>query len=167
VDNLVSAMWSAATAPEATNQNFIVSDRERLTWRDLYFSVADGVGMPAASIDDVPAEVALGMLNNRSALTRLESAFKTKPAARIRAAMPERTAAKLKAAARAFVSAPAPDHEPAQGPRVDAETVKLQLCRTQLPIAKAERLLGYDPLPAEEGFRRTNAWLRSTGFCQG
>ncbi len=44
VDNLVDAMWLAATVPAAANQRFLVSDRERATWADLYRSVADAVG---------------------------------------------------------------------------------------------------------------------------
>jgi nucleoside-diphosphate-sugar epimerase len=165
VGNLVSAMWSAAVTPEAANQSFIVSDRERLTWRELYLAVAEGVGMDAASIAGIPAEAAIASLNHRPPLARLDAAFKTRLAGRVRSVIPDRAAARLKAAARALASAADSAGEPAHGLSLDAETVRLQLCRTQLPIAKAERILGYDPISADEGFRRTNSWLRSAGFC--
>ena len=60
--------------------------------------------------------------------------------------------------------APLPAEDTGNEPAVDAETVNLQLCSTQLPVAKAQRVLGYDPLPTAEGFRRTNSWLASAGF---
>jgi hypothetical protein len=40
----------------------------------------------------------------------------------------------------------------------------VQICDTELPIAKAERILGYDPIPFAEGARRSGAWLRAMGF---
>jgi nucleoside-diphosphate-sugar epimerase len=41
----------------------------------------------------------------------------------------------------------------------------LQSCRVRLPIAKAERLLGFDPpVSFAEGCRRSVEWLRDAGY---
>ena len=40
----------------------------------------------------------------------------------------------------------------------------VQICDYQLPITKAERVLGYDPIPFAEGARRSAAWLAAMGF---
>jgi 2-alkyl-3-oxoalkanoate reductase len=163
VDNLVGAMWQAATTPEAANQAFIVSDLERNTWRDLYYSVAAGVGVSSESIHSVPSDVARRIVENGRHPGRLESFLHTDLAGRMRAALPARTEVRLRAAALAFLSA-GNGAEPALGLDLDYETVQLQLCDHQLPVAKAQGLLGYEPLPSEEGFRRTNVWLAGAGF---
>ena len=84
VDNLVTAMWKAATVPEARNETFIVSDLERTTWQDLYFSVAAGVGVPPETIASVPTQVVRDMLARRRGAGWLEGAKRTRLAARIR-----------------------------------------------------------------------------------
>ena len=84
VDNLVTAMWKAANVPEARNESFIVSDLQRITWQDLYFSVAAGVGVPPDTIASVPTQVARDMAACRRGAGWLEGAQRTRLAARIR-----------------------------------------------------------------------------------
>jgi nucleoside-diphosphate-sugar epimerase len=50
VDNLVHAMWLAAVNEKAAGQEFIITDGERVTWRDLYSAVAAAVGVDMASV---------------------------------------------------------------------------------------------------------------------
>ena len=56
VDNLVHAMWQAAILEGARNQDFIVTDGERVTWRDLYSAVADAVGVEISAVACMRAE---------------------------------------------------------------------------------------------------------------
>jgi 2-alkyl-3-oxoalkanoate reductase len=164
VDNLVTAMWQAAVVPEAANETFVISDAGSTTWQDLYLAVADAVGAPPNRIRSVSADAARSTLSRRSSTARLDSFLRSPWASRARAVIPRATALKLKAAAYAFLATSPSAHESEQVEGLDSETLSLQLCPTRLPIAKAQRILEYKPLPTEEGFRRTGAWLRSAGF---
>jgi len=170
VDNLVDAMWLAATVPGAANQRFLVGDREAVTWADLYRSVADAIGVPFAeahhlSADEARANVAAASSGPAAALRRQ---LRSERGKRLVAKVP--TTAKTRI--RRLQSAWPPPSEPvAPGPRDFLRTLPdtdllVQMSDTRLPIAKAERILGYDPIPFAEGARRTAAWLQAAGFAE-
>ncbi len=168
VDNLVDAMWLAAIVPEAANQRFLVGDRERVTWADLYRSVADAIDV---SFDEVHA------IDGADVRARL-AASSSGLAARVKRQLEsdrgkrliERIPKSAKSRVRRLQSAWTPPSEPVPpGPRdflrwVLDEELLVQMSDTRLPITKAERILGFDPIPFAEGARRSGTWLRAMGF---
>ena len=165
VDNLVDAMWLAATVPAAANQRFLVSDRERATWADLYRSVADAVGVPTAEIHTVERDEVLAHLAASSGLSaRIKRQLKSGGGKRLVDAIPREAKSRVRRMQAAW-------RPPAAGARPggrdflwsmpDVELL-VQICDHQLPIAKAERILGYDPIPFAEGTRRSaqRGWRR-------
>jgi 2-alkyl-3-oxoalkanoate reductase len=167
VDNLVDAMWRAATVPAAANQQFLVSDRERVTWADLYRSVADAVGVPHEEIhvvgrDDVFAHLA----TSSSVPARIKQQLRSGSGRRlVDAISPDAKARvrRLRAAWRPPTEGARPEPRDFLWTMPDVEYL-VQICDYQLPITKAERVLGYDPIPFAEGARRSAAWLAAMGF---
>lgn len=167
VDNLVDAMWLAATVPGAANQRFLVSDRERVTWADLYRSVADSVGVPTTEIHTLGRDEVFALLAPSSGVSAtIKRQLKSKHGKQLVAKVP--TAAKARARRLQAAWQPPTDPDP-PGPRDFLSSVPdvdllVQICDAQFPIAKAERILGYDPIPFAEGARRSGAWLAAMGF---
>ncbi|MBI2320640.1 MAG: NAD-dependent epimerase/dehydratase family protein [Chloroflexi bacterium] len=175
VDNLVHAMWQAAWAPGAANQDFLVADGERVTWRDLYAAVAEAIGVAVDAVPSVPSATLPKLLSaqRRAALRAAGRRFawalgETLQATVVQTArevLPSRLLDLLKprwGALRALGAVSA-DTGAAGRPAlvVDREMAALQSCRAVLPVDKARRLLGYaPPVPFAEGSRRTGAWLR-------
>ena len=170
VDNLVDAMWLAATVPEAANERFLVGDRDRVTWADLYRSVAAAIDVPFEEAHAVTgAEVRAHLAATSSGLSAaVERQMKSSRGKRLVGSIPT----SAKARVRRLQSAWAPPSEPVPpGPRdflwslPDVELL-VQMSDTQLPITKAERILGYDPIPFADGARRAGAWLQAMGFAE-
>ncbi len=152
IDNLVSAIWLAATRTEAAGQAFFVTDGERITWKEFYSSVASAIGIDPAMIPNLsPREVrrkknaAFAAQQWAALLPRLKKAGPLGRMIRGRLLMGSRLDRRLAT--------------PIDMP--DSEIISLQQCRHILPQAKAEALLGYRPiLTFAEGAARTAAWLK-------
>lgn len=156
VDNLVDAMWLAATRPAAANQTFLLTDGERVTWRDLYSSVADALGISPAGIANVPAGD-IDALLRRQRLEKVKQNRIVRLAKGFMTANLRRTAGKLVSAAILQEGGDATGG----GSVIDIEIVRLQQCNYMLPIDKARSLLGYEPqIGFKEASLRTAAWLR-------
>ena len=160
VDNLVQAMWLAATVPQAANQDFLITDAERVTWRDLYGAVAQAVGKDISEVPSLDATTA------SSYFLRQERMRKIEIVRLIRRVVP-RTIGRLlptqfKQAVRGRIKKVVLGPElPATAFVPDPEIVSLQMCQYQLPIRKAQQVLGYRPsISFAEGCARTGAWLR-------
>ena len=152
VDNLIKAMWQAATNPQAAGQNFLITDGERVTWLDFYATVAKAVGVEASTIPSIDIPMELG-----PAAGRLIHKLKRNHFARgINELLPWRFRQYLRSRLDPQTTLPSIHQMPA----VDSVTARLQRCRYVLPIAKAKRVLGYSPLPFDEGCRRTAEWIR-------
>jgi nucleoside-diphosphate-sugar epimerase len=148
VDNLVEAMWLAANSEKAAHQDFLITDGERVTWRDLYLSVAREVGADLSGVlyTDI-ATVALRARSYRqlvlNSLSRLPRGLK----GALRLLLPSGVISGTVRALRQWIP--------------DPYMVTTQNCRYMLPIDKARAVLGYRPrVPFAEGARRTGAWLR-------
>ena len=61
VDNLVEVMGLCATHPAARGEVFLVKDMERVTWRELYASVAEAVGINPSNIPSVTCGTDAGL----------------------------------------------------------------------------------------------------------
>jgi len=148
VDNLVEAMWLAASSDSAVNQDFIITDGERVTWFDLYSSVAREVGADVdrvLQVDSANVAGAAGYYRQRvyAFLSRLRPSLKRT----LRMVFPPGVISR----AINVLDPPVPDLYIASS----------QCCSYMLPIAKARDMLGYRPrYTFSEGARRTGAWLR-------
>jgi 2-alkyl-3-oxoalkanoate reductase len=148
VDNLVEAMWLAATSEKAAHQDFLITDGERVTWKDLYLSVAKEVGVDLSGVlyTDAATEARRARACRYLATTFL-SELPRGLKRTIRLLLPSAVVSGTMQALRQ--------------PRPDPYLVTTQGCRYVLPIHKAREVLGYRPrVSFAEGARRTGAWLR-------
>jgi nucleoside-diphosphate-sugar epimerase len=161
VDNLVEAMALCATHPAAPGNTFLINDAERVTWHQLYSSVAEAVGVDPSSIRSVPASVAEPtavppserLLNAAHAIwqSRLLAAAKELVRGPRSISLGIKVRAMLASAIRTVP----------RGTMIDPEIVSLQLCQYKLPSRHLTETLGYRPAVSfEEGSRRTAEWLR-------
>ncbi len=164
VDNLVQAIWLSAITPAARTQTFAVSDRETVTWADLYRSISEAIGVPFENVQQVcSADFGPGFGAGESGMLR--ALAKTRPMVRIRKNLSPRVKGTLKSVRSGWRTDYSARYAQSSGVDIDESLFALQRCEYQFPIAKAERILGYDPIPFEEGARRTGEWLRATGFA--
>ena len=181
VDNLVYAMWQAATVAGAANQDFIITDGSRVTWRDLYSSVAEAVGVDTASIPNINSAT-LPEQYRKQTLAQLKVAGRrfgwairesvpSGIASTVRGILPSSISRAIKPFWSSFQS---PGLESIQTsddkrllPLIDREVASWQCCRYILPIEKASNTLDYAPqITFSEGCRRTKVWLRfASGMC--
>jgi nucleoside-diphosphate-sugar epimerase len=165
IDNLAQAMWLAATRREAANQTFLITDGERVTWRQLYESVATAIGMDltgVASVDPGTVEEMARAQRDTQRAERLRSTIAWQMArplvSRGAKALLRRTLAR---SAPAHPAAPPSSVVIKPQPVIDQEVASLQSWRIVLPITRAQSLLGYQPTVSfAEGARRTGEWLR-------
>jgi nucleoside-diphosphate-sugar epimerase len=166
VDNLVNAMWLASSASGAAGHSFLLTDGERVTWRDLYLSVAAAVNADPAEIRNVPLEEMRDLQRRAVRRKRLIKIRQSRVSRLAIGILPE----KAKHVARAVAAPPQPRSggtavTPGRSPPIDPEIASLQWCESMLPIAKATSVLGYLPqVSFEQASERTAAWLR---FARG
>lgn len=167
VDNLVTAMWKGATNKEAANEDFIVTDGEKVTWKDLYTSVADAVGVDMLTVPSLKKE---SLLEINQILKQQEMQNKIVHPRLIRAVqalIPTRRINSLqKKFLPSFISNLSLKEKEIKSinavlPNLDRETMSLQQCQYVLPITKAKKILGYQPsISFSEGCRRSNYWIK-------
>jgi 2-alkyl-3-oxoalkanoate reductase len=175
VDNLVYAMWQAAIVGKAVNQEFIITDGEQVTWRDLHRAVAEAVGVDPASIPSIESAT-LASLYREQEYAQLKIAGKrfgwavreSLPSSVISTAREVLPSRVIKAIKPWWASFQAPGFESIQKesgkqplPNIDREIASWQSCSYKLPIEKARNFLGYEPqVTFSEGCRRTRDWIR-------
>jgi nucleoside-diphosphate-sugar epimerase len=163
VDNLVGAIRTALTAPQADGEAFLLGDRERVSWADLYRPIAAALGFDLESIPDAaPAPAAPRARERRERLRGSARRASRLLPYRVRRVLERVLPLGSEGAAR-----PSPWTLPAATPRpvASAEMSLLQRCRYKLPSDKATRLLGFDPsVSFELGCRRTVKWLEFAGY---
>ncbi len=169
VDNLMEAMLAAALeAPQVAFQEYLITDGERVTWWDLYNSVAEALGIGMDRVHMLEAAPIWQAAALREPAMIAQATGKPYP--------PEDGGllqSIRKAAARVLplgrsnghAAVPPPTQEPKdEGQGVlqpDWETASLQLCQVQLPIDKARKELNYNPsIKFAEAVRLTGEWLR-------
>jgi predicted dehydrogenase/nucleoside-diphosphate-sugar epimerase len=161
IDNLVKALWLAATIPESKNQDFIVNDVDTVTWRDLYSGLKkelsmDGTPWQEISLNDAEAE-----------LTRIAHQEKVRQLRTLHIRLAGKvTPQSWKPAIVKALRLSSPGSEKAgNGVILNQEIVALQLGQGKLSNTKAQQILGYEPsVSFAEGMARTGKWLR---FMEG
>ena len=163
VDNLIEAIQLSLTAAPADRQVFLVSDRERVTWLDVYAPIAQALGKDASSIAHIdPPQFPRGLKHSLSGLRV------SKPVQALLPLVPATLKQAVKGAIKAATASPNPSKwqlRRATGPVVSEEITELQLCAVQLPCIKAETILGFQPkVSFAEGMRRSIGWLQFAGY---
>ena len=169
VDNLAHAVHLAMRARAADGQAFLLGDAETVRWADLYRPMAGALGFDLA---DVPA--AVYRPGRTRVLDRIELLQQHKVLGPAIARIPKR----LRRIAYTALFSPAQDSRPGSpwthpdwsagetsAPQATLEMDLLGRCGYKLPHARAQALLGYEPIVGfDEGMRRTLGWLRFAGF---
>lgn len=160
-------MWLAATVPAAANQRFLVSDRERATWADLYRSVADAVGVPTAEIHTVERDEVLAHLAASSGLSaRIKRQLKSGGGKRLVDAIPREAKSRVRRMQAAW-RPPAAGADP-------ADVTSCGRCRTSNSSYRSATIScrspsRTDPRVRPDPVRRGHpseraAWLAAMGF---
>jgi len=169
VDNLAHAVHLAMHAREVDGHAFLLGDAETVRWADLYRPIAGALGFDLA---DVPTAV------YRPGRTRMLDRIELLQRHRILGPALARIPKRLRRMAYVALVSPAQDSRQgspwahadwsAGEPAAPAATLEMDLlgrCGYKLPHAKAQALLGYEPIVGfDEGMRRTLGWLRFAGF---
>ena len=147
VDNLVHAMWLAATRPGAANHAFLLTDGEHVTWRDFYVSIASALGFGLDGISMVSSDQLADwnkIESHRQQLKWLKELRNSSASAALKRLMPGR----VKAALRTLIQRSVIEQSNGSTKELslDRETTTLQQNKYVLPIDKARSLLGYTPI---------------------
>jgi nucleoside-diphosphate-sugar epimerase len=168
VDNLVHAIELAATAPVSAvdREAFLVGDRERITWADLYSPIARALGVDLGDIPKLYGDVRRP--SGRDWWQRVHTARDTRPVRALLSLFPERLRYAVYsglAAWHGFQRQPAGQTGKSSEPNATVEMTLLQSCQYQLPSARAREVLGYDPpVSFSEACRRSVGWLSFAGY---
>jgi 2-alkyl-3-oxoalkanoate reductase len=167
VDNLVHAIYLAATQPAVDREVFLLGDQECVTWAEIYHPIAMALeyelaDLPEGVVSEQDTEQTLSWFE------RLEPIRVSTPVQGILSIVPHRFRVAAYCAYETIFqpsrdSMPIlPDH--AQ-PVISREMAMLYSCQYKLPHSKATRLLGYQPpVSFPEAVRRTVAWLAFAGY---
>jgi nucleoside-diphosphate-sugar epimerase len=156
-------------ARAADGHAFLLGDAETVRWADLYRPVAGALEFDLA---DVPA--AVYRPGRTRLLDRIELLQRHKVLGPALAKIPKR----LRRVAYAALVSPAQDSRQGSpwthpdwsagvpsAPQATLEMDLLGRCASKLPHARAQAVLGYEPVVGfDEGMRRTLGWLRFAGF---
>jgi nucleoside-diphosphate-sugar epimerase len=167
VDNLIQAIYLAATVPRADGHAFLVGDEDTISWADLYRPVADALGFDLSHVPNVEYVRPRGSWND------LIRSVRTSDAARsMRTVVPKRLRRAVRAALIQDTPPPSPWADAPQSParrsipQATLEMALLYRCAYKLPHTKAKQILGYEPIvPFVEACRRTIGWLEFSGYA--
>ena len=167
VDNLVHAIYLAATQSSIDREVFLLGDQECVTWAELYQPIANALGYDFMSLPE-------GIISEQepnqklSWFERLEPIRVSQPVQGLLSIVPHRFRV---AAYRAYETILEPQGDkspiqPEQGPLIiSREMAMLYSCQHKLSHEKAVRILGYEPpVSFEEAIQLTVAWLSFAGY---
>ncbi len=163
VDNLVHAIYLAATQPNIDREVFLLGDKECVTWADLYRPIAKALGY---DFENIPEGITSSQ--KQSLFERLEPLRVSKTIQGLLSVIPHRFRL---AAFRAYETILQYDtimgttSQDKQQISIPYEMGMLYSCSYKLPHTKATRMLGYQPpVSFEEACRRTVVWLDFAGY---
>ena len=167
VDNLVHAIYLAATRPSIDRDVFLLGDQECVTWANLYQPIANAFGYDFMSLPE-------GVISEKdikqklSLFERFEPIRASKPVQGLLSIIPHRFRVAMY---RAYETIFEPQGEAwmtrhKQGPpAISREMAMLYSCEYKLPHLKATQILGYKPpVSFNEAIHRTVAWLAFAGY---
>jgi 2-alkyl-3-oxoalkanoate reductase len=147
IDNLVRAISSALTAPNIDRQAFLVGNKERVTWEDVYRPIAEALGVEFSQIANI----------NCSDYT---PSFKEKLKETLRNSNLSAKLLYLIASKRQQNS-----QQAIYQPPLNWEMASLYLCQHKFSYQKAEQMLNYSPIVSfSEACDRTSEWLVSKSY---
>jgi nucleoside-diphosphate-sugar epimerase len=188
IDNLISAIWLAAQTDAAVGQTFIVSDGEKVTWKQMIEGHAAAMKncrlpLPDATIEEIAAarsydakchnpsslRATVRLLRRPETREALRSVPVIATAEKMARGVLERFPNGIRAVMKRAKSnstgqsngatAPVPATLPVI-PLSEHDT-RLYTCDVAFSIEKARNLLGYEPkVDFAEGIRRTAEWIK-------
>jgi nucleoside-diphosphate-sugar epimerase len=187
IDDLITAMLLAATKPDAIGETFLIAAARPVTWKEFYGRFENMLGLTATL--GMTAAEAERYYYRSLANSRLSSIFReglrlvrNEPAVRerllstrevallrrvARRVLPAGTRQALRSAMigknNATVTNSAPQEQTAQAEKplepLDPLSIRLSRSKTVFRIAKAQKVLGYEPqFSFEAGMRLTRRW---------
>jgi len=162
VDNLVHAIYLAATKPGIDREVFLVGDEERVIWADLYRPIAAALGHDLAQLPE-----GIVVEQKRSLFERLEPLRSSRPVQGMLSIFPHRFRLAAFLAYQTILEPPVTAPMPIEQPRpsISREMALLYACQYKLPYEKATQRLGYQPIVSfKEACQRTVAWLAFAGY---
>jgi nucleoside-diphosphate-sugar epimerase len=163
VDNLVHAIYLAATQPHIDGEVFLLGDEECVTWADLYRPIATALGY---DFEHIPEGIIASQ--RESLFARLEPIRVSKTVQGLLSVIPHKFRL---AAFRAYETILQYDTIASGWPQagqqisISYEMGALYSCAYKLPHDKATLILGYQPpVSFEQACRHTVAWLGFAGF---
>ena len=167
VDNLVHAIYLAATHSNADQEVFLLGDQECVTWSDLYQPIANALGYDFMSLPEgIISEP--GPDQKLSWFERLEPIRVSKPVQGLLSIIPHKFRVAIYRAYET-IHEPQGDTSPRRAEDkqrvISSEMALLYSCQYKLPHTKATQMLGYQPpVSLNEATRRTIAWLAFAGY---
>jgi 2-alkyl-3-oxoalkanoate reductase len=160
IDNLVHAIYLALTIDKADKEAFFVGDCEQITWFNFYRSFAEALGIDMTQISQITGS----KFNQSWKEQPLSSIWNSEIIQRTLSFLPN----KLKQDVRYIfwqlrkpLSSETNHAESTQSQPVMSEMMTiLQQSEYKLPFAKAQRILGYEPIVSfSEGCQQSIDWL--------
>lgn len=157
VDNLIHGIRSALTVAAADGEAFFVGDREQVTWYDFYQPFAEVFGVDLTQL--LPATVA--QFTQTWQEQAIDSVRNSELVQKTLNLITDEFKQQLK---RSFRPQPRSIDESTSAvrspPEVSEMMAILQRSQYQLPVTKAQQILGYEPIfSLREGCYRSIEWL--------
>lgn len=161
VDNLVYAIGLAARSDRADGRTYLLGDRERPSWRDLYGPIAAALGVDLDGLPDMPPAAAVA----QGAPSGLERLRRSKLVKGLAGGLPKPVRVGIGAGLKSHRARRNGPPAARCGPEVSLERSLLQTGEVWLSWTRAEVELGYAPIVSfDEGLRRSIAWLEYAGY---
>jgi nucleoside-diphosphate-sugar epimerase len=164
VDSLGGAAIAALTAPASVSGPYLVGDEEMVTWKDFYYSVAEGLGLDASTILEIDRLPGF----KRSTSAKVQRVVASRGVQRLLPLIPSALKRTTKQLIAASQNPPSPNawRLPANpAPRITEELALLQQCTWKFSHRPAAERLGYQPrVSFKNAIARSLAWF---AFAEG
>ncbi len=160
VDNLIHAIRLALSNPAADGEAFFVGDREPVTWHEFYQPFAAAFGV---DLDRLPPAIATPATQLNWQQQGLETVRNSEFVQRVLSLVSDEFKQQFKWTVgqhQGGASEPTPPVPAIAAPNMSEMMAILQQSPYRLPVAKANQLLGYEPIVSVwDGCDRSIEWL--------
>lgn len=161
VGNVVDICLLCCTKPQADHQAFIVTDDEKLTWKDFYSHYLDALGMTSEQFQSVPLKDGLGRRWGKAVKSSIIKKMKDLMAKYKAVSQTSPKYAKLRYKAPRKVLRLSLKQIMKHLPETNATSMVIYSQRSQIDVRKNRGLLGFVPrFSVEKGMKITCDWLR-------